>query len=406
MKKNRFFIAFMTAAALMSGCEFKVAKPLWNDPFDAPAAPVITQILPRDAALPGANTITLQGENFGPGNEENWVYFDNTAAELVTAGATSIVVRRPDLITDSCTVKVVPRNAASPATFGPYAVTAVWERVGGFLENLQLNEVTVDADGNLYVFQNSPRTAYQILTDGTRTELLAQTERVVTDAKWTRAGGNPRIILLYRNRSVNQLDLTASPPVESLWKKVAKNVAYGDFDGNGTFYAGGSKTDLIIVTSDLTEKPAPGLYTMDNITSVRVFGGFVYLAVILASPAAGDPAVGIWRHAILDNAGNIGPRELVLDWSATGAYAASAVKDITFSADGTMIVATDNADPFFMLGTGGAQDVLYKSILPTYPVQIEWGTGNAFYMILGGSEWNLVRVDMGGPGAPYYGRIL
>jgi len=406
MKKNRLFIVFMTAIALMSGCEFKVAKPLWNEPFDAPAAPVITQIVPQNAALPGANTITIQGENFGPSSDENWVYFDNTAAELVSANASSIVVRRPDLITDSCTVKVVPRNAAAAATFGPYAVTAVWERVGGFLENLQLNDVTVDADGNLYVFQNSPRTVYKIAVDGTRTELLAQTERVVTDAKWIRSGGNPKIILLYRNRSVNVLDLSVSPPAESLWKKVAKTATYGDFDSYGTFYAGGSKTDLIIVTSDLTEKSAPGFYAMDNITSVRVFGGFVYLAVTLASPAAGDPAVGIWRHAILDNAGNVGQRELVLDWSATGAYAASAIKDITFSADGTMIVATDNADPFFMLGDGGAQDVLYKSILPSYPVQIEWGNGNAFYMILGGSEWNLVRVDMGGPGAPYYGRNL
>ncbi|MBN1896068.1 IPT/TIG domain-containing protein [bacterium] len=406
MKKNLLFIAFIAVVAWMNGCEYEVAQPQWNDPFDAPPAPVITQIVPANTALPGANTITIQGENFGQSNGENWVYFDQTAAELVTAGATSITVRRPNLIADSCTVKVVPRSAASPATFGPYAVIAVWERVGGFLENLQLNDVTVDADGNLYVFQNSPRTAFKIATDGTRTELLTETERVVTDAKWTRSGGNPRIILLYRNRNVNVLDLTVSPPAESLWKKVAKNVSSGDFDGNGTFYAGGSKTDLIIVTSDRTEKPAPGFYTMDNITSVRVFGGFVYLAVTLASPAAGDPAVAIWRHAILDNAGNVGPRELVLDWSTTGSYAASVVKDITFSADGTLIVATDHSDPFFMLGTGGAQDVLYKSILPSYPVQIEWGNGNAFYMILGGSEWNLVRVDMGGPGAPYYGRIL
>ena len=95
----------------------------------------------------------------------------------------------------------------------------------------------------------------------------------------------------------------------------------------------------------------------------------------------------------------------MLDWSKTGEYAESTIYTFTFSADGLMYIGTDYVQPVMILDpNSGEQDILYKDILPTYVAQMKWGTGNNIYTILGGEEWNIIKVDMGKKGAPYYNR--
>jgi|GEM_PF-910197 len=393
----------VTASLLMTGCEYDVAQPHWNDEFVEPATPEITQIMPADAAPPGANTITIIGNHFAEGTDRNRVYFDRVPAEVITASPTSISVRRPNLVSEACEVRVVSFDALEVAKSGPYRVDSVWDEVGLFPENLALNAVTVDHNENVYVFQHSPRTIYKISPDGQMTE-LGTTSRAVTDAKYARIGGEETIIILNTNRSIQMLNLSTLEETE--WIRITGRVSYGDFDRHGNFYAAGSRTDLQTVTADLREKPRPGMYSADDIHAVRVFQDHVYLAVTLARPADGEPVTGIWRHEIQDAEGNLGPRKLVLDWSTTGAFAESAINDIAFSQDGILYVATDHDNPVLMMHPDERIDVLYKEILPSYPVKCQWGTGNSFYMVLGGEERIAVRVDAGVPGAPYFGRSL
>ena len=98
--------------------------------------------------------------------------------------------------------------------------------------------------------------------------------------------------------------------------------------------------------------------------------------------------------------GSLSNKELILDWSTTGDYAE--FDPTTFAVaedeDGTIIyVGTANTDPIFMFDPDdGSQDILYKGILPTYPDKLEWDGNQYLYMILGGDEWNVLRIDMGG----------
>ena len=155
----------------------------------------------------------------------------------------------------------------------------------------------------------------------------------------------------------------------------------------------------MIIAPDLSTSQA-GFYADDEILGVRVYNGFVYLIV-----AGTSPEMAIWRHQIGAN-GTLGAQELVLDWAESGEFAGTDLNSLTFSADGIMYVATSNANPIMMIYPDyidGHRDIIYKGILPSTVESFHWGTGNHLYMINGGSNWTVYRIDMGAAGAPYYG---
>ena len=82
------------------------------------------------------------------------------------------------------------------------------------------------------------------------------------------------------------------------------------------------------------------MYGTNEILDVQVAGESVFLFV-----DGSDPELAIWKHAILDANGTLGPKELVLDWSTTGDYAESEFKDMVISKDNIMYIGTDNPQP-------------------------------------------------------------
>jgi hypothetical protein len=95
-------------------------------------------------------------------------------------------------------------------------------------------------------------------------------------------------------------------------------------------------------------------------------------------------------------------------WSATGDYAASSAKDFTFSATGDIYVATDKTvDPILLVsystGVVTGMRPLYKNIITTASGGITW-SGNIMYERVMTSDPSVAAIDMGNPGAPYYGR--
>ena len=166
--KQAVLKAMLSAAvlmAVMTGCKYDVAEPQWYKPFEAPASPTITQIQPSQATA-GVNTITIVGTNFADAPYVNGVYFDNVTAEIISASSTSITVRRPNLVTDSAVVKVVPPRALTVAKQGPYKISPVVTRYGGFLSNVQLSTVTLDAQENMYVVETPSRNVVQAMPNG------------------------------------------------------------------------------------------------------------------------------------------------------------------------------------------------------------------------------------------------
>jgi hypothetical protein len=394
-----FSLLLISALILLAGCEYDVAEPLWNQPQAEAPVPEITSITPEGVAVAGANTITIEGVNFGSTRDMNDVYFDNVQAEIVTASSTEITVRRPNLVVDSCTVKVSPHEALVFATYDPYGIDPVMDYYGNFLENIELTAAVVDANENLYVFQRTaPVSVVKITPDQEREILNAEVDRAETDAV---IGPDGMMVLLSNNRDMTKLNLETGEETE--WLNLSKSVSYGDFDSNGNLYAGGRRSDLFVVLSDETSSQA-GFWARDEILWVRVFGDYVYVLVDIATPTDELPDMSIWCHAI-DGAGAVGEAELVVNWTETGEYAESLPHTFVFSADGKMLVGTDYVHPIMLFDLAtGAQDILYKEILPTSALKLVWGSGTNVYMILGGEVFDMVRIDMGTAGAPYFGR--
>ncbi len=401
MNIKKYIAVLLSLAALMlifSGCEYDVKSPLWYDDYTNPPNPVITRIEPANVAGPGVHKITIYGENFSTNPAKNFVYFDKKLAEQLNSTSTSITVRRPALISDSATIKVVSGDAVQVVKYSPYKVSSVCKEFGGFSENFALGGIAVDNAENVYVARNAtPRTIYKITPDSVRTD-FSESTRNVTEML---VGPGNKLYLLMNFRRINQVDLSTGENTE--YMDISKTVSFGDFDRHGILYVGGNKSDLFAVDADKNKK-AIGVYALHNILGIRVFEDYVYVLATHTKPGDTDIVTGIWKHKITDTAGTLEAGELALDWSTTGAYAASTPYGITFTQTGDMLIATDNAQPIMILGRDGSQDVLYKDILPTYATNIEWGAGNYLYMLLDGEARKLLRIDMGAPGAPYYGR--
>jgi hypothetical protein len=394
--------------AIVSGCKYDVVDPLWDQPYTVRATPVISQIQPSSAPA-GVNTILITGQNLNGVPDTNGVYFGTTPAQIVTKSATSITVRRPALVTDSCTVKIVSDSAVvvARARFGK--IDLVMERVGNFKDNIALGAVALDSLGNLFVASGvTPVGIWKVTPAGDKTSLAISglALRPPFDGK-LRSGV---LYLLGNNREIQQVNLATG--VSSRWTQMPSGrvVKFGDFDANGYFYTGGvTGSDLCIVppnppsTLTLAQIGLAGSYAAEEILAVKVSGGYLYVA---SRTSATSPAI-IWRHAV-SAGGQLAAREQVLDLSAHSGFSTLLVRAIAFSASGQMCLTTDAPDPLLIWTPASTSlDYFYKGIVPPYGKHSIWGSSTLLYVISGdvnnadsGLRWNVARVDMGTAGAP------
>lgn len=401
MKRYIIFTILIATLSIMTGCEYDVAEPLWEQDYSNPPAPVITSVEPADVAPAGINTITIYGENFAESAEDNLVYFNNVKADIISAGSTEITVYRPNLVADSAEIKVVSNDALVVAKMGPYKLNPVMERFGSFVDNNELAAIVVDTDENVYAIQFSPLIVYKVTPEGDKT-ILNDMGGIPYGAVM---GPGDNIVIFQNKKQIFQMNTATGD--SSVFAEVDKNVRFGDFDEYGNLYTAGQRSDLFVVTSGNTTGDPIDVYSRDTILWIRIFNGYVYLLVDIRSPDADNPELAIWRHEILDATGSLGNRELVLNWTETEPYLEMEAEpaSFTFSADGSLYVGSDYTSPVLMVSADGSQSPLYKDILPSAASDLVWGNMNYMYMILDSdSEYNLIRIDMGAEGAPYYGR--
>jgi hypothetical protein len=383
---------FLFLLLLINGCKMDTAEPIWERPFTDPPVPKITSVIPAEAAA-GVSKITITGENFADESGTNAVYFDNTPSEIISSTSTTIVVRRPNIATDSAVIKVVSNQALSAVKYSPYKVERVIEQYGNFSENITLNVVAADKMENLYVFEGI--NIHKVSPDGEKST-FATANRLTFDAK---LGPDDNLYLMGGNRAVDKVDLNTGEVSKWIQLPSGKNVRFGDFDDNGNFYTGGNKTDLLVVESNLTVKPVAGFYNGYDISAVRTFNNYVY---VVAKKSSYADTVKIYRHQI-DASGNLGTQEVVLDMRTTGDLSSRTIQGLTFSTEGIMYLATDAENPIIIFNLAdGNLDFLYKDILHPYCKSFCWGAGNFIYMINGdataGEEWTVYRVNTGTTG--------
>jgi hypothetical protein len=373
----------------INGCEMDVAGPIWDKPYTVPPTPTITSVVPAQAAA-GVLTITINGEDFASAPGFNSVYFDNISSEVISSTSSSIVVRRPNLVTDSAVIKVVSSQANSAVKYFPYKVEQVMERYGNFDENITLSVIAVDNQENVYVIEGN--NVHKVSLDGTKS-VFATANRSSYDAI---LGLDGNLYLLGNNRAVDKVNLSTGQVTRWTQMPSGKNVRYGDFDDHGNFYAGGNKTDLVVVGTNLSAKPASGYYAGFDILAVRAYTNYVY---VVAKNTAYVDTAKIFRHQI-DTSGSLGAQELVLDMRTSGDLSLRTIKGISFSTAGIMHLATDAVNPIVTYNpANGNIDYLYKEILRPYCKSFYWGTGNFIYMINGdataGEAWTVYRVNAG-----------
>jgi hypothetical protein len=386
---------------------------MWYQPFAVPAAPQITSVDPPAEARPGVSTITIHGHNLVVSATDpripngTVVKFGGVEAEVVTQDTARIVVRRPNLVTDSCTIMVSPHNAIDESAFGPYKIYPVLQKFGGFLKNLQLGGIAVDASENAYVIETGALLIHRTISVLDNTILGNGTLKVGSFPFCARLGPDGNLYVMENNRAIERVDVTAQSVARWTQLPAGKVVKFGDFGPTGYFYTGGNRTDLCIVPPNppvslpSTQMRLAGDYVTDEILAVRVYNGFVYVASRTAGTQ--DPAK-IWKNQI--EADSVGLQSLVVDLHGT-AFSADVVTDIAFSSAGTMFISTASAtNPLVYFNPStSAVDNYYKGIVPPYCVGLSWSkTSNYLYLISGNTaaaqEWTVYRLDMGVTGAP------
>jgi len=373
---------------LIIGCEYDVAEPGWYDDYTRPPEPAISGIEPADSATAGINLIKIYGSNFATPPIANKVYFNNVGSEVVDGSNDYLVVRRPNLVADSVVVKVASDSADIPVSYDRlYKVSKVWQKYGGFVENVELAALTVDANGNLYVVQRSPATVYKVDSVGVRTSFGNATRTSATDVRVSPDGN---LVILKDYRRIYRYYLATQEEVEWLdSKKTSKTAKSGDYDRFGNFYYGGVETDLRVVAAieDSTGVES-GFYASDEIQCIRVFNDYLYVMI-------GSPPTGIWRHSVSSD-GTLGAKELVLDWADVGEYTEAIPRTFTMTSTGDLYIGLEYEQSIMIWNSAdNSVDLLYKDIVPSYAVHLEWGPDRYLYMLIGGDEWTVIQIDMG-----------
>lgn len=387
-------ILMLVSLVVLTGCEYNVTQPQWYEDYTEPTSPVITAIEPALAATPGVNYISIHGQNFGGVPNINGIYFGTTPVEIFEKSKTLIKVRRPNLVTDSCTVKVVSDSAFLVAKFPtPYRIDPVLQRYGSFVENSILRVVAVDASENLYVVEEASRYIHKVAPDNNKT-LLGTASRAPVDAS---IGPDGNLYLTGDNRGIDKVDVSTGEVVQWTRLPSGKVVKFGDFDDSGYFYAGGRRTDIVIVPFDLSTTPTnSGYYGIEEIFGIRFYDGYLY---VISAPTDGSASAKIWKHQI-SAGGSMGEQELVLDLNDLGEYSARTIKAFAVTKDGTIFLATDTVDPILIVNPESkAVDMFYKNIIPSNCKHMYWGSQSFLYIITGdkdlGEEWTVYRIDMG-----------
>ena len=109
----------------------------------------------------------------------------------------------------------------------------------------------------------------------------------------------------------------------------------------------------------------------------------------------GNPPTGIYRHSVSSD-GTLGAQELVLDWADVGEYSAAIVRTFTMSNTGDLYIGLEYGQSIMVWNSAdNSVDLLYKNIVPSYAVHLEWGPDRYLYMLIGGDEWTVIQIDMG-----------
>ena len=401
-------LTLLSALALNSGCEKSEPPLVWDPNQQSGAAPFISSANPPSSAIGGVTQVTLTGGNFVPVDTQNLVYFGGARAKVVSGTPTQLVVVAPDTVASGLSVRVAVPGALSLAVYStPYAIEKALGSYGDFTPVDEVYSIAVDGSENLYAQLAPPDTStppkvFMVTPSGTKT-LYSTLDKTFPKASEMKMGPGGYLYL----QQTNNVKLWRIPPCggpATVWVTLPGKAGSIDFDSVGNLYAGGTSAGLFVVAPNGTSRSV-GAYLNISIRSVRVFAGAVYLLV-------DSPTKRVYKNAILNTNGDLGPNTVAFDWANAGsAYTSASLFALTFAANGDMVIGTNVANPIVIVHPDGSSEPLYPGVIPTQitqSLQFAWGTGTSLYVNRDNPGTNVTRgvskLSMGENGAPYYGR--
>ena len=404
MKFNYYYQIIIYLAFISFSCDDPNSPSDVWDPNDlGKSSPFISSIEPPDSAYAGSQEVTIYGGNFGSNKDSIFVYFNTGSAEIISVDESSIIVIPPNIISDSVIIKIAAHEAFS---FGEYEGNYILHpRIVEYGDFDALDEsiwgLEADNDENLYVgLSIFPEGTIDKITPPIGNREYAFINAVLQTPYSMRIGPDNNIYYVDgANPYIIKQDLSTGNPSYAALPGIAFDL---DFDENGNFYCGGSGQNLYKVDIDLTSIVAAD-YTDISIRAIRVFDGFVYVGGNYSGSDNTNPNIGIWRNQILSSDGELGEKEIVLNW---GEFAGSnsSITGITFDENGLMYISSDKNVALGVYSTNGTLSELYPKIIFAPISKMTWGSGKYLYLNYRGDPRAVYRLNMEISGAPYYGR--
>ncbi|MBN1154137.1 IPT/TIG domain-containing protein [candidate division KSB1 bacterium] len=381
------------------GCENEYPDSIYDPDAPIGETPEITSVSPPDSTLAGVGEITITGKNFSADKSRNAVFFNAKVAEINESSETQIIVKTPNLLSDSIGIRVAVQEAELFSNIMQYKLKPAAVAFGNLMEGSYVYGIAIDQQGNLFLSLEGNE-IQKIAPDGS-TGLFCATSFLKADNM--KMGPNNTIFATFTGR-IRKLVAIDANGVETTYASLPANPKDFDFDENGDIWVSIGNDVYIVKAEDQTNQK---MLTFDNETyTIRVFEGHVY---ILTKGTDGADSK-IYRAEILDE--TLGEPELVLDISAATWLNNSNVLCFTFSAAGTMVLGTEaEPDAIFLYNlSDGSNEVLYPGLVAPNIYAMSWDESSYLYVVRqyelddGTRAVEIIRIDMAQDGAPYYGR--
>ena len=376
---------------------------VWDPNDTGNSTPFISSISPPDSAYAGSQEITIYGGNFGDNKDSVFVYFNTGSGEVISVDESSIIVIPPNIISDSVIIKIAAHGAFS---FGEYEQNYILHpRILEYGDFDALDEsiwgLEADNDENLYVgLSIFPEGTIDKITPPLGDREYAFINAVLQTPHSMRIGPDNNIYYVDAvNPYIVKQDLSSGSPSYAALPGIAFDL---DFDENGNLYCGGSGQSLYRVTTDLSSTTVAD-YTDISVRAIRVFNGFVYVGGKYSGTDDTVPSVGVWKNQILSSDGELGEKELVLDWGEL-AGVNSNITGITFDENSAMYISSDANVAIGLISAEGIFSELFPKIISAPISKMTWGSTNYLYLNYRGNPRALYRLDIGLNGAIYHGR--
>jgi len=407
-----FVFGLIAVIILVNGCENDYPDSLWDPNYERKPDPQISNVEPEQNAFAGIDEIRIIGQNFSTVIEENQVHFNGVLAEILSTSATELVVKAPNVVSDSILVQVSVRGAVLFGEYFPYPLQSAIFMVGDFDKNDDAYAIEYNpADSSLYLslLKDNKGVGNIIVRVTPDNERHNYSRTFLDKASAMRFGPDGSLFYVNAVQVLLRIPPGGEDPATAgqIFAILPNSVSDLDFDSNNNIYCGGTGKAIYRVKSDdAANITTPAVYDSINIRAVRVYDGYLYVAGKFTGNNPANPDQAIWRNEITSTDGELGPNELYYDWDISP-YPLSTITTLTFSGDGDAYVGTTGEEVIVILHPDGTTEPLYPGVLSPESYYLTWGDGIFLYANRRSTvpeDKAILMINVLKEGAPYYGR--